>query len=120
LVEGTVDTLNVTLFDYAIRNARPIRLALDQNIVRVQDLQLAGEDTQFTVDGSGSLKDERIGLRAVGEGNRGILQGFSRDMRASGREDLRAVINGPLYEPVFSGSANINGGQIRHFSLPNS
>src|SRR5262245_60316974 len=120
LVEGTVDTLNVTLFDYAIHNARPIRLALDQNVVRVQDLQLAGEDTQLTVDGSVSLKDERIALRASGDANLGILQGFFRDVRGSGRAALTAGINGPLYEPVFSGSATITGGRIRHFSLPNS
>ena len=120
LVEGTVDTLNVTLFDYAIHNARPIRLALDQNVVRVQDLQLAGEDTQLTVDGSVSLKDERIALRAAGDANLGILQGFFRDVRGSGRAALTAGINGPLYEPVFSGSATITGGRIRHFSLPNS
>ncbi|HEX7797019.1 MAG TPA: translocation/assembly module TamB domain-containing protein [Vicinamibacterales bacterium] len=120
LVEGTVDTLNVTLFDYAIHNARPIRLALDQNVVRVQDLQLAGDDTQLTVDGSVSLKDERIALRASGDANLGILQGFFRDVRGSGRAALTAGINGPLYNPVFSGSATINGGRIRHFSLPNS
>ena len=120
LVEGTVDTLNVTLFDYAIHNARPIRLALDQNIVRVQDLQLAGDDTQLTVDGSISLKDERIALRAAGDANLGILQGFFRDVRGSGRAALTAGVNGPLYEPVFSGSATIAGGRIRHFSLPNS
>ena len=120
LVEGTVDTLNVTLFDYAIHNARPIRLALDQNVVRVQDLQLAGDDTQLTVDGSVSLKDERIALRASGDANLGILQGFFRDVRGSGRAALTAGIDGPLYNPVFSGSATINGGRIRHFSLPNS
>src|SRR5262245_39772096 len=120
LVEGTVDTLNVTLFDYAIHNARPIRLALDQNVVRVQDLQLAGEDTQLTVDGSVSLKDERIALRASGDANLGILQGFFRDVRGSGRAALTAGINGSLYNPVFSGSATIRGGRIRHFSLPNS
>jgi len=120
LVEGTVDTLNMTLFDYAIHNDRPIRLALDQNVVRVQDLRLAGVDTQLTVDGSVSLKDERIALRAAGDANLGILQGFFRDVRGSGRAALTAGINGPLYEPVFSGSATINGGRIRHFSLPNS
>jgi len=120
LVEGTVDTLNMTLFDYAIHNDRPVRLALDQNVVRVQDLRLAGVDTQLTVDGSVSLKDERIALRAAGDANLGILQGFFRDVRGSGRAALTAGINGSLYEPVFSGSATINGGRIRHFSLPNS
>jgi len=120
LVDGTVDTLEMTLFDYAIRNARPIRLALDRNVVRVQDLHLVGEDTQLAVDGTVSLKDERIALRASGDANLGILQGFFRDVRGSGRAALTAAVDGPLYNPVFSGSAAIAGGRIRHFSLPNS
>jgi translocation-and-assembly-module (TAM) inner membrane subunit TamB-like protein len=120
LVEGTVDTLEMTLFDYAIRNARPIRLALDQNVVRIQDLQVVGEDTQLTVGGTVSLHDERIALRASGDANLGILQGFFRDVRGSGRAALAAAIDGPLYNPVFSGSATIADGRIRHFSLPNS
>ena len=120
LVEGTVDTLQMRLFDYAIRNARPVRLALDHNIVRVQDLQLVGDETQLTVDGTVSLHDERIALRASGDANLGILQGFFRDVRGSGHAALTAAIDGPLYEPVFSGSATIAGGRIRHFSLPNS
>ena len=41
-------------------------------------------------------------------------------MRGSGRAELRAAVNGPLYKPVFSGSATITNGRIRHFSLPNS
>ncbi len=33
---------------------------------------------------------------------------------------LVAAIDGPLHEPVFSGSATITDGRIRHFALPNS
>ncbi len=120
VVDGTVDTLSMTLFDYAIRNARPIRLVLDKNVVRVDDLQLVGEDTQLTVGGTVSLRDERIALRASGDANLGILQGFFKDVRGSGRAALAAAIDGPLYEPVFSGSATITNGRIRHFSLPNA
>lgn len=120
LVDGTVDRLDVTLFDYAIRNARPIRMALDRNVVQIQDLQLVGEDTQLTVSGSIGLQDERIAVRASGDANLGILQGFFRDVRGAGRAALTAAIDGPLYKPVFSGSATIADGRVRHFSLPNS
>ncbi len=41
-------------------------------------------------------------------------------MRGSGRAELTAAVDGPLYEPVFSGSATITDGRVRHFSLPNS
>jgi translocation and assembly module TamB len=119
-VDASVDRLEMTLFDYGIRNARPIRLALDRRVVQVEDLQLIGDDTQLTVGGSVDLRDERIALHASGDANLGILQGFFRDVRGSGRAALSAAIDGPLYEPVFSGSATVTDGRIRHFSLPNS
>jgi len=120
LVDGTVDALDMRLFDYALRNATPIRLALDQHQVEVRELQLVGEDTRLRVSGTVGLHDERIALQAVGDANLGILQGFFRDVRGSGRAELTAAVNGPLRDPVFSGRAIITGGRIRHFSLPNS
>ncbi len=120
LVDATVDRFDLTLFDYAIRNARPVRLSLDQHVVKVQDLQLEGDDTQLTVSGSVSLHDERIALKASGDANLGILQGFFPDVRGSGRAQLAAAVDGPLYEPVFSGSATIVDGRVRHLSLPNA
>src|SRR5262249_27075738 len=43
LVDGTVDTVNLKLLDYTLTNAAPVRLALDQQILRIDDLQLTGE-----------------------------------------------------------------------------
>jgi translocation and assembly module TamB len=108
------------LFDYAIKNDSPIRLALDQRQVRVQELRLVGVDTKLRVSGTVGLNDERIALQAAGEANLGILQGFFRDVRGSGRAELTASVDGPLHAPLLSGSATITDGRIRHFSLPNS
>jgi len=120
LVEATVDSLEMRLFDYALKNAAPIRLALDQRVITVQDFQIVGEDTELRVLGRVGLADERIALQATGGANLGILQGFFRDVRGSGRAELRASIDGPLRNPVFSGSAIVTNGRIRHLSLPNA
>jgi len=120
LVDGTVDSLDMRLFDYAIRNASPIRLALDQHKVLVNRLELVGEDTRLRVAGNVELHDQKIALQASGDANLGILQGFFRDVRGSGRATLSAAVEGPLANPVFSGSATITNGRVRHFSLPNS
>ncbi len=120
LVEGVVDSLDMKLFDYAIHNANPIRLALDQHVVRLDDLELVGEDTRLKIGGTVGLHDERIALQATGEANLGVLQGFFPNVRASGRAELMASVDGPLFEPEFSGSATIVNGRVRHFSLPNS
>ncbi|MGE3955867.1 MAG: translocation/assembly module TamB domain-containing protein [Vicinamibacterales bacterium] len=119
-VEATVDRLEMELFDYAIRIPRPIRLSMAQQVVRVEDFQLVGDQTQLSIGGSVSLGDERVALRANGDANLGILQGFMRDVRGAGRATLTAAIDGPMYEPNFSGSAVIANGRVRHFSLPNA
>jgi autotransporter translocation and assembly factor TamB len=121
LVDGTVDSVEMRLFDYVLRNGAPIKLALDQNVVRVDDLRLVGEDTQLRIGGTIRLQDQRIALQATGDANLGILQGFfPNEMRGSGRAELMAAVNGPLYEPEFSGTASISNGRIRHFAMPNA
>jgi hypothetical protein len=120
LVDGTVDSVEMSLFDYSLRNATPIRLALDQHIVRIGELQLVGDGTRLRVSGNADLHREQIALQAVGDANLGILQGFYREVRGSGRAELTAAVNGSLRDPLFSGSATITDGRIRHFSVPNS
>jgi autotransporter translocation and assembly factor TamB len=119
-VDGTVDSLEMRLLDYSVRNAAPIRIALERQQIRIDELQLVGEDTRLRVSGTVGLNDDRIALKAVGDANLGILQGFFRDVRGAGRAELTASIDGPLAQPHFSGSATITDGRIRHFSIPNS
>jgi translocation and assembly module TamB len=97
-----------------------VRLSLDRNEIKVEDLQLVGVDTQLRASGSINLNEEKIALRAAGEANLGVLQGFFKDVRGSGRARLTAAIDGPLHQPVFSGNAAIVDGRVRLFSLPNA
>jgi translocation-and-assembly-module (TAM) inner membrane subunit TamB-like protein len=119
-VEGTVDSVEMRFLDYTVKNAAPIRIALERQQIRIDELQLVGVDTRLRVSGSIGLNDDRIALKATGDANLGILQGFFRDVRGAGRAELTAAIDGPLAQPQFSGSATITDGRIRHFSVPNS
>ena len=77
------------LLDYGVRNAAPIHIALDQQQVRIEELQLVGDGTQLRVSGSIGLRDERIALKASGDANLGILQGFfPGSVRGSGHAEL--------------------------------
>ncbi|HVZ19473.1 MAG TPA: translocation/assembly module TamB domain-containing protein [Vicinamibacterales bacterium] len=120
LVDTTVDALDMRLFDYALRNDGPIHITLDQRSIDVQNLQLVGDLTKLKMLGRVNLRDERIALQAIGDANLSILQGFFRDVRGSGRAELRASVDGPLRSPVFSGSAVVSNGRVRHLSLPNA
>jgi hypothetical protein len=122
VVDATVEKADLKLFDYPLRNEGPIQFALDQNVVEIRRLRLAGEGTQLQVGGKLSLAEQRFvqPIEALGDVNLGILQGFFRDIRSRGRATLTGQITGPLSNPVFGGSATISDGRLRHFSLPHS
>ncbi|MGH9374285.1 MAG: hypothetical protein ACRD15_22440, partial [Vicinamibacterales bacterium] len=120
LVETRIEQLDLTLFDYALRNDGPIDLALDRRVVEIGRLRLTGEGTQLQMGGEISLADNTVTVEATGEANLGILQGFSRNIRSRGTAALLGQVRGPLGKPQFSGSARIVDGRIRHMSLPHS
>ena len=120
LVDATVERLDVRLFDYALRNARPIRIALDRNAVRVTDMRIVGQDTQLDVSGTVNLRDSRIAIRTTGDANLAVLQGFLADVRSSGMAALSATLEGPLEDPSVSGTLDITNGRLRHFALPHA
>src|SRR5690606_32923200 len=106
-VDAAVDRLEMTLFDYDIRIPRPIRLTMEKQVVRVEDFQLEGDETQLSIDGLVSLGEWRIALKANGDANLGILQGFLPNVRGAGRASLRAAVDCPLEAPLFSGNATV-------------
>jgi hypothetical protein len=120
LVDTNVETLQLTLFDYPLHNAGPIRLTLDQGTVQVKQFRLEGEGTALGLDGDVAIENNRIALNASGDANLGILQGFFREIRSSGAASLRAQIGGALDNPVFSGEATVTDGRIRSAALPHS
>jgi hypothetical protein len=120
LVDATVERLDVRLFDYALRNARPIKIALDRHAVRVTDMRIVGQDTQLDVSGLVNLHDSRIAIRTTGDANLAVLQGFLADVRSSGMAALSATLEGPLEDPSVSGTLDITNGRIRHFALPHA
>src|SRR5918999_1676035 len=62
LVDATVDTLDVSLFDYRLTNAAPIRVALDRSAVRLVEMRLVGEDTELHVSGVPGPNHRRISM----------------------------------------------------------
>jgi len=119
-VDTTVEQLDLRLFDYQLRNQGPIRIALDRDTVKVEQLQLVGEDTRLDLAGTLGLRTRQIDLRADGGANLGILQGFFRNVRGSGRAQLSAELQGALSAPTLRGRAVISNGRVRDFALPNS
>jgi hypothetical protein len=120
IVDANFEQLQVRAFDYTLRNAAPIRVLMNQNVVRIDQMRLVGQDTELDVFGSVDMNAGRINGVAKGTANLGILQGFYRDIRSSGQAQLIAQVSGQLEAPVILGQATITDGRLRHFSLPHS
>jgi autotransporter translocation and assembly factor TamB len=120
LVDATVDRFDARLFDYALHNARPIRIALDRHTVDIRDMRLEGQQTQLDVTGRANLHDETVALKASGDANLAVLQGFVSNMVSSGTANLSANIEGNLRDPIVLGRFTIENGRIRHFAMPHA
>jgi len=120
LVETTVERLDLRLFDYRVRNAAPIRIALDRHTARITEMRLVGDETQLDIEGLIDLHNERMAVRATGDAGLGILQAFVPNIRSSGRATLQANFDGPMRDPIVSGTMNVDNGRIRHFDLPHA
>jgi hypothetical protein len=120
VVDARIEQLDLELFDYRVTNEGPIELLLDRNTIDIRSFHLAGDGTALRLDGKVDLRSKAIAVQANGDANLGILQGFFRSLRSRGTATLQAEIAGDLNNPIFSGSATVADGRLRHFSLPHS
>ena len=120
VVDAMFEEVQLRAFDYGLRNAKPIRILMHDNVVRIDDMRFIGDSTELDVSGTLDLNARRIAGIARGNANLGILQGFYRNIRSSGNAELTAQVSGSLDAPVILGQARIAGGRLRYFSLPHS
>ena len=121
LVEATVERLDLRLFDYRLRNADadPPGARSPHRRASPRCAWSARRRSSMST-GMIDLHDERIAMRATGDANLGILQGFVPNIRSSGRASLQATLEGPMRDPIVSGTMNVDNGRIRHFDLPHA
>ncbi|MGD9902475.1 MAG: translocation/assembly module TamB domain-containing protein [Vicinamibacterales bacterium] len=119
-VEAAVDDLRVRLFDYELQNRGTLRLGLDGQLVRVEQFVLTGDRTALDVSGQIDLARDVVMLRANGDANLAVLQGFLPEVRGSGRAEVAAQIGGSTTAPTLSGNALVTDGRLRSFAFPHA
>src|SRR5581483_5784720 len=91
-VGGRIEDVDLRLFDYKLRNDGPIQLTLADNVAKIDKLRVVGQGTTMELLGDVSLGTNRMRMRALGDANLSILQGFMRDIRSSGAAKVQAEI----------------------------
>jgi hypothetical protein len=119
-IDTTIEQVNLALLDYRLRNAAPIRLSVEKQVLQVDALRMVGEGTELDLAGSVDLATQLLALQANGAANLAVLQGFLPDLRSSGRAEVTARISGTAAEPVVAGQALLSEGRIRQLTFPHA
>ena len=116
----SVEDLQLKLFDYELRNKGPIRIAAEDQVLRIDALKLTGDRTELDLAGTVDLTSYALALRATGDANLAVLQGLLPEVRSSGRAEVAATISGTSERPVVSGNALLTDGRLRSFAFPHA
>lgn len=129
-VDATIDDASLTLFDYELRNDGPVRLRLDDGVVRIAApdgsparpaaLTLKGHDTNLTLTGGADTRARTVDLRATGDASLSILQFKLKTLTASGSARLDAALTGSFDAPRLTGGATLADGRLRPLDSPHS
>jgi len=104
----------------ALHNSGPVRIVMQNSIIRVESARLVGQSTNIALTGTISTKDPNpLNLQANGTVDLGILQDFDRDLMSSGDVALDATIRGPLKQPLITGEFRLKDANLNVASFPN-
>ena len=120
VARAVIDKVDLSLFDYALRNNGPIDIGVDQSTVRLHQFTLMGDKTNLGITGTVDMARRQIAVHAKGDANLGILQLFSGNIRGAGRADVSADVTGDIDGPQIGGRATIDNGRLRHLLLPHA
>jgi len=119
-VVAEIDKLTSQMEGVELHNSEPIRLALNNNLVRVESFHLVGTDTQLDARGSVELgANPRMNLRADGRLNLKLIQSLNSDLNSSGLVDMNIRIGGTFTKPDIVGQVTISNGALSLIDFPN-
>jgi len=118
-VVADLGDFDVTVDDVKLKNQGPIRLTVAQQMVRLQQLHIVGEDTDFSAHGTASLVGNHdLDLAADGHLNLTLIQTLNSAFTSSGMVDLAMTVTGPAADPLLQGKVNVSHGSISYAGLP--
>jgi hypothetical protein len=119
-VTATLDTAQLALLQFTLRNEGPVRLALREDRFSIEHARLVGTDTSLALEGGVDFASEQVNIGLSGDASLTILQLFFPEVRASGLTSVRASLEGPLDGYRLAGQAAITDGRLRHSAFQQS
>jgi translocation and assembly module TamB len=118
-VVAHLDDLDINVDETKLKNQGPVSLTMAQQIVRLEQLHVVGENTDFSAHGTASLVGNRdLDLAAEGHLNLQLIQTLNSDFTSSGMVDVAMTVTGPVVDPLLQGRVNVSHGSINYLDLP--
>ncbi|MCU1325719.1 MAG: hypothetical protein JWN34_1089, partial [Bryobacterales bacterium] len=103
----------------SVRNEGPVRVAMENGVVRIENARLTGPQTDIQATGTASLPQKTLDVGLNANANLGILQSLSRDIVASGAITAAATVRGTFDKPLTNGQMELKNASFNHTSIPN-
>jgi translocation and assembly module TamB len=118
-IVAKIDGIDANIDQVRLHNEGPIHLTIAQQVARLEQFHIVGEDTDFSAHGTAALLGTRdLDLAADGHVNLALIQTLNSDFTSSGMVDIAVTVSGPARDPVLQGSVNVSHGSIGYVDLP--
>jgi translocation and assembly module TamB len=118
-VVANLDGVDMTVDEVALKNEGPIRLTMAQEIVRLEQFHIVGENTNFSAHGTASLAGTHdLDLAGEGHVNLQLIQTLRPNFTTSGQVDLALAVTGPMADPLLQGKVTVTHGSLAYADLP--
>ncbi|HXB21370.1 MAG TPA: translocation/assembly module TamB domain-containing protein [Candidatus Solibacter sp.] len=119
-ITANLDQLSAEVENVRVRNVGPIRFSVANQVARIDQLHLAGDETAVSLHGTAQLVGAGLlDLHADGNLNLKLLQTFNPGMVSSGTTVLALDVAGTISQPQVRGRLDITDGGISFTDLPN-
>ena len=119
-VNGDFSQFSAELEHMRIHNDGPLRFSMANQLLRLDQFRLAGDDTQLAIAGTVALAGTaQMDLRGEGHVNLKLLQSLNPDLHSSGTLDFAVNAGGTVARPSLRGQARVANGALSDITFPN-
>jgi translocation and assembly module TamB len=118
-VHGVVPEVSAQVEKITLTNSGPVEFDYADQIATIRQLHLRGEGTDFEATGRVKLVNHQLDLRARGDLNLKLVEGFYPDLVSYGTVKMELTVGGTTKEPVPIGQLTVQNAGVSFLDLPN-
>jgi translocation and assembly module TamB len=112
--------MNAQVASLSLKNEGPVRVAMANNVIRVESAHFVGRETDITLVGQVALSQKNpLELHVHGTLDLALLKSFSQDLDSSGSVVANANIRGSFAQPQIAGRMDLKDANFSIVDLPN-